>query len=166
MDADLDDFLAHKIICNTVEGTRQQWLQKMLLNGFFDPNDRQTNDVFERAFVFGDQGTLVFLRGVAARFIEGIDPLEVVENHFIGERMKLHPADIDESDESGVFDQTNARHDFVNPTRERGEHGLRVFEIAGLAEDFTIETDDGIRADDAVIGKSIRDVQCLRLGIR
>ena len=69
----------------------------MLSQSLLHAENGKADDVFEGPLVFGNQSPIIFLCGVPAGFVQGIDPLEILENHLIGELAKLHPAHVHES---------------------------------------------------------------------
>jgi hypothetical protein len=89
------------------------------------------------------------LDGVGAGFVERLLGGEIASELFGGERGEVHVGGFDEAAALGVgkADEGDASDDGMHVAGEFGEHVVCVIAGAGLAEDVSIEEDDGIRGD-------------------
>jgi hypothetical protein len=118
--------------------------------GVVEAGEREAHDVEVTALDAGDEAAGVALNGVGAGFVMRFAGGEVADDLLAGERGKMDERGFDESAALGVgeADEGYAGDDGVGAARKFLEHMARIVRGAGLAEDETVERDDGVRSDD------------------
>lgn len=95
----------------------------------------------------------VFLNGVCAGFVEGIDERVVSADGLRIERTERDAGDLVEGHRVAVgAKHTDASANFVSAPSERLEHGERLLKVFGLAEWLAIEKYEGIGTDNETTG--------------
>ena len=139
----------------------------MLADSLDDSGDGQADDVFQGSLDPLDESTPVVLGRIRPGLVERIDVGEVGLDHGLIQRPERDAGGFDkEADLSGTSpDKTDAGQDLVNASRESAQHLGGMLPVAGLAEDFPIEHDHGVGAQDKLPSTLRRHMECLPLGI-
>jgi hypothetical protein len=126
----------------------------------------QADDVGKAAFDVVDEFVAGFLDAVGAG-----PALPGAAGNVLGDLLFAHGAGVDDrdsgADDLGVVTQADQRQtgdDVVRAAEELSGDGLGLGGVGGLADDFALEVDQRVGADDDAIGISRRDI--LRLGQR
>lgn len=138
---------------------------KIFLNGLEHTLDGEADDVTEGALNALDEAAFVFLGGVGAGFVEGIDVAEVGVEVDFSARAELDAGGLDEAAHFLVSHEADAGEDFVDTTGKSFQHGVGLGEVGGFAEDALVESDQGIGTEHEAAGEAGGDFVGLAVGV-
>jgi len=110
--------------------------------------ERKTHDVEVAAFDAGDPAGGVALDSVGSGLVHGLAAHEVVDELLVVDEVEEDLSDLDLADHAGARDSGDSGEDLVGASGEQLEHAACVGLIGGLAEDFAVEDDGSVGAED------------------
>jgi hypothetical protein len=115
-----------------------------------EAGEGKAHDVEVAAFDAGNEAAGVSLNSVGAGFVMRFTGGEVAEDFLAGERGEMDQGRFDKGAARGIgeADESYAGDDGVGAARKFFEHVTRIVRGAGLAEDETVESNNGVRGDD------------------
>jgi hypothetical protein len=118
--------------------------------GVIDAGEGEAHDVEVATFDAGNEAACVALNGVGAGFVMRFTGGEVADDLLAGERGEMDEGRFDKGAARGIgeADEGYTGDDGVGAAREFFEHVTRIVRGAGLAEDETVESNNGVRGDD------------------
>jgi hypothetical protein len=145
------------------------------VNGFFCPGgqerqqsfDRQSHDIGKGAVEVLDDHFAVFLDRIGAGLVEGIDVFEVTANLAGIEGMKR---DVGAFHESALamtpeVEEADPGDHLMRAALEERQHPAGVVKGGWFTEEVVIDTDEGIGAEDLMIGVLFGDRAGLAIGV-
>ena len=137
------------------ERTNTDGLQQAL-----DLFHRQAYDVGEGAFDAFDEFVAGFLDAVGAGFAVPVTGGDVVGDLLFGEGARVDDGGLcfDDFDAFGDTGQSDPGDDVVGFAEQLACDLFGVGGVVGFADDFTVQIDDGVGAEDERVGESLCDV--------
>ncbi len=133
----------------------------------FEAFEGEADDIGAGAEDAADDEMAVFLEGVAAGFVEGVDLVEVMADGGEGELAELDVGDVGEG-AAAVFaevEEADAGGDGVLAALEGREHGFSFLARGGLAEAARAEVDERVGAEDEGVGVAFGDGAGFAVGV-
>ena len=122
------------------------------LKKLWKPMDRQADHRVRRTFDPLDEETAVALDRVRARLVHRLRRADVPSDPDLTQLLELDVCGTDEALGVSVVDKRDRRVNGVDPAGETSQHAGRLLAVPGLAQDFVVQLDDGIRSKDRSAG--------------
>lgn len=110
--------------------------------------ERKAHDVEVAAFDAGDPAGGIALDAIGSGFVHGLAAHEVVDELLVVDEVEEDLGNLDLADHAGAGDGGDSGEDLVGASGEELEYAARVGLIDGFAEDFAVEDDGGVGAQD------------------